>query len=101
MIPTPQEGPVPVTPSKLSLVTLLTAATINAQVQTGRIVGTVFDPNHAVVPNATVAITNTGTDRVQNLITSSTGDFVLTPVDPGMYRVEVSAAGFESAVVNN
>ena len=29
--------------------------------------------------------------------TGGTGDFVLTPVDPGVYRVEVTAAGFGTA----
>src|SRR5215472_833338 len=72
-----------------------------AQVQAGRIVGTVTDPSTAVVPGARVAITNLGTAQLQTLTTNSAGDFVLTPVNPGMYRVEVSAAGFETAEVNN
>src|SRR5262249_54025523 len=72
-----------------------------AQVQAGRIVGTVTDPSKAVVPGARVAITNLGTAQLQTLTTNSAGDFVLTPVNPGMYRVEVSAVGFETAEVNN
>ena len=72
-----------------------------AQVQAGRIVGTVTDPSKAVVPGAKVVITNLGTAQLQTLTTNSAGDFVLTPVNPGMYRVEVSAAGFETAEANN
>jgi hypothetical protein len=72
-----------------------------AQVQAGRIVGTVTDPSKAVVPGARVAVTNLGTAQLQTLTTNSAGDFVLTPVNPGMYRVEVSAAGFETAEVNH
>ena len=87
--------------SKWSAVILFSAATAFAQVQAGRIVGTVYDPNRAVVPNAVVTITNTATNQVQTLATSSIGDFVLTPVDPGIYRVAVNAKGFGGAVINN
>ena len=73
---------------------LLAGTPMFAQIQSGRIVGTVYDPNRAVVPNAKVVVTNTATNQPRTLMTSATGDFVLTPVDPGMYRVEVTAAGF-------
>ena len=79
---------------------ILTAAGMYAQIQSGRIVGTVYDPNKAVVPGAKVVITNTGTNQTQTLSTSGTGDFVLTPVNPGIYRVEVSAQGFGLSEVN-
>jgi hypothetical protein len=79
----------------------LLMAPMMAQVQSGRIVGTVYDPNRAVVPNAKVVITNTATNQPHTLTTSSTGDFVMTPVDPGVYRVEVTAPGFGTAAINN
>ncbi len=72
-----------------------------AQVQAGRIVGTVTDPNKAVVPNAKVVITNTATNQAQVLATNGAGDFVLTPVNPGVYRIEVTASGFGTAEINN
>src|SRR5215831_6027326 len=79
---------------------LLAGTPMFAQIQSGRIVGTVYDPNRAVVPNAKVVVTNTATNQPRTLMTSATGDFVLTPVDPGMYRVEVTAAGFGTAAIN-
>ncbi len=85
----------------LLLAALLSASTAWAQVQAGRIVGTVTDPNRAVVPNAKIVITNVATNQVQSLTTSSSGDFVLTPVNPGKYKVEVTAPGFGAAEVNN
>jgi hypothetical protein len=69
------------------------------QVQAGRIVGTVTDPNKAVIPNAKVVITNTGTNQSRNLTTNSTGEFVLTPADPGIYNVAITASGFGTSEV--
>ena len=85
---------------KLFLLLCLQAAGCLAQIQAGRIVGTITDPNRAVIPNARVVITNAATNQAQTLTTNGAGDFVLTPVDPGLYRVEVTAAGFETAEVN-
>jgi hypothetical protein len=83
------------------LAALLTASAAFAQVQAGRVVGTVFDPNHAVVPNATVVVTDVNTGEARTVTTNGAGDFVLTPVNPGMYRVNVSAKGFGTAVFHN
>ena len=44
---------------------LLSGCAAFAQIQTGRIVGTVYDPNKAVVPNATVTVTNNETKVAQ------------------------------------
>jgi hypothetical protein len=83
------------------VVFVLSAASLFAQVQAGRIVGTVTDPNNAVVPNAKVVITNTATNQAQTLTTNGAGDYVLTPVNPGLYHVSVTASGFAPAEVNN
>ncbi len=89
-----------VTVSRVFALALL-AAPVLAQVQSGRIVGTVYDPNRAVVPNAKVVITNHATNQPQSLTTNATGDFVLTPVEPGIYEVEVVAPGFGTAAIHN
>jgi len=72
-----------------------------AQVQAGRIVGTVTDPNKSIVPNASVVITNTATKQSQTLLTNNVGEYVLTPVNPGIYNVSVSAGGFGTSQVSN
>jgi Carboxypeptidase regulatory-like domain len=84
------------------LLVLLTAiaAPAWAQVQTGRIVGTVRDAQQATVPKATVTVTATATDRAVNVTMNDRGDYVVTPVDPGFYRVTVAMTGFQTAVVN-
>jgi Carboxypeptidase regulatory-like domain len=72
-----------------------------AQVQTGRIVGNVKDPSKAVVPNASVVVTDVATDLSVTVTTNERGDYVVTPLNPGVYRVTVSSAGFQTSVVNH
>ena len=69
-----------------------------AQVQSGRIVGTVYDQSHAAVPKATVIVVNTATNISRRVLTDAGGDYVVTPVDPGTYSVSATAPGFQSTV---
>jgi Carboxypeptidase regulatory-like domain/TonB dependent receptor len=86
---------------KLVATALFASTALWSQIQAGRIVGTVYDPNKAVVPNAGIVISNTATNQSQSLTANGAGDFVLTPVNPGIYRVEVTAKGFGTAEVNS
>ena len=60
----------------------------------GSINGTVTDPSGAVIPNATVTALNTATGTKSIRSTSSSGYYVLSPLDPGTYDVTVAAKGF-------
>ena len=70
-----------------------------AQTNRGGITGTVVDQSGAVVASATVIITNLGTNQVLRLTTSSNGSYSASNLEPVMYRVEVSSAGFKKALV--
>ena len=67
-----------------------------SQVEKGRFVGRIIDPQGAVVPNAQVKATNIGTNITQEATTNDTGEFVITPVSAGQYRLNVSATGFQT-----
>jgi len=84
----------------LSLGLVLTV-TVWAQVQTGRIVGTVIDAQKAALPNATVTVTEAATNQTVTVTTNERGDFVVTPLNPGFYRVSVSSPGFQKTVINS
>jgi carboxypeptidase family protein len=71
-----------------------------AQVPTGTIAGTVKDSQGLSIPSATVTLTNEGTSRTQAATTSSRGGFQFTHINFGVYKVEVSKAGFKISVVN-
>ena len=77
---------------------LLTGAAAFAQLQAGRIVGQVFDPQHAAVAGATVTVTNSATNLSLVVKTDASGNYVVTPLNPGTYSVSVSAQGFATIV---
>ena len=74
----------------------LTPGLANAQVLYGSLVGNVADQNGAVVPGATVTITNKGTNQVRETVTNSDGEYTITNVLPGVYDVKVTKQGFNT-----
>lgn len=72
----------------------------HAQLQAGRIVGQVFDPQHDAVPGATVTVTNTATNVSETVKTDASGNYVVTPLNPGDYSVSAIANGFQNVVRN-
>src|SRR6185312_16661853 len=73
------------------------AQTLKAQ-ETADIVGTVTDASGAVVPGATVTLTNLGTSITQSTQTAATGDYVFNLLQVGTYSVKVEAKGFKTFV---
>jgi outer membrane receptor protein involved in Fe transport len=72
-----------------------------AQSSKGIIVGTITDPSGAVVDGATVKIINKATNVARETKTSAEGGFRLDAVDPGSYKIDVSAGGFKTAARDN
>ncbi|MFN7929422.1 MAG: carboxypeptidase regulatory-like domain-containing protein, partial [Blastocatellia bacterium] len=68
-----------------------------AQTNRGGISGTVTDSTGAIVPGATVTVTNLGTNQSIKLTTSAEGAFTATSLEPVLYRVIVEAPGFKRA----
>ena len=85
-------------PRRFVFALALTAASCFAQIQTGRITGNVYDPNKAVVPNAAVTVTERSTSVTRHVSTSGTGGYVVSSLNPGVYDVGVTAAGFKRTV---
>jgi len=66
----------------------------------GTIGGAVTDASGAVIPGATVKIINVSTNVETTITTNATGDYSASGLNPGIYRVEVSAKGFKNEVQN-
>jgi hypothetical protein len=80
---------------------LLCAVAVVGQTNKGGISGTVTDANGAVVPGATVIVTNLGTNQKTTLVTADDGAFSATSLDPVTYSVTVEKTGFKKAVMEN
>lgn len=65
-----------------------------AQVTTADIVGRVSDSTGAVLPGATVTITNEGTRDVRTAPTTESGDYAFNLLPIGTYAVKVELQGF-------
>jgi hypothetical protein len=63
--------------------------------QTAQVTGTVTDPTGSVVPNAKVVATNLETGVARDGITNESGNYLITALFPGRYRVTAEAAGFK------
>jgi hypothetical protein len=67
-----------------------------AQAGRGSISGTVTDPSGAVVPAAQVVLRDPATGATQRTVTSAAGLYSFISLNPGVYQVTASHAGFAS-----
>ena len=72
-----------------------------AQVTTGSILGTVHDATGAVLPGATVTITDTGKGTTTVKQTDNEGNYSAPYLLPGSYNISVEAQGFKRSLQNN
>src|SRR5215213_2157655 len=80
----------------LALLILSSAISTLAQNNKGAIVGTVKDPNDALVAKAQIKVTSTKTGEVRSADTSDDGTYTVTNLEPGPYNVTVEASGFQT-----
>ena len=74
---------------------VLLASPLKAQTFYGSIVGTVTDVSCAVVPGATVTVTNLGTNEKRTVQTDASGNYRVVNLIPANYRLDVELAGFK------
>jgi len=66
----------------------------------GQLSGTVVDSSGAVVPDATIVLTQPSTGFTRTVASNASGAFVFPDLLPGTYTVTASAKGFAAAVYN-
>ena len=69
---------------------------LSAQVLYGSVVGTVRDQTGAVVPGATVTITNVQTAQTREAISDDAGNYSILNVLEGTYDLSVKMTGFRT-----
>ncbi|HMV51574.1 MAG TPA: carboxypeptidase-like regulatory domain-containing protein, partial [Blastocatellia bacterium] len=81
-------------PYALVFALLLTTITAIAQTPTAGITGQVTDATGAVVPGATIKVTNLDTNISQKTVSNVSGEFVVPYLNPARYTLEAQAGGF-------
>lgn len=74
--------------------------TSTAQSNRGGLSGVVTDKSGDLIPNAIVVITNIGTNKSIQLVTSTSGTYSTSLLDPVEYKITVTAPGFKKSVVD-
>jgi hypothetical protein len=69
-----------------------------AQSFTGQIVGSVADQTGAVLPGVTITATNVDTNATREILTNETGNYTITALPAGNYRIEAQFPGFATQV---
>ncbi len=75
---------------------LLAPAAFGQSLISGDIAGTVTDPSHAVVPNATIGLTSVDEGSTQTTKTNGTGYYRFSLLKPGNYKVTARVTGFST-----
>ena len=87
-------------PCMALLVVLSSGATAFGQ-STATLQGVVTDSTGAVIPNVKIVARNQGTDVERTTQTDQSGNYQVPALEPGVYRVEARAEGFQTQVVTD
>lgn len=81
----------------LFMVALLMLLPVSAAAQTLRasVRGTIYDPNHAVIPAARISLTSVATGERRTAASGSDGEYAISSVPPGAYQLEVESRSFQ------
>jgi hypothetical protein len=89
-------------PVKFACVALFLLAGLSARAQfNASLSGTVLDPTQAIIPGATVKITNDATQATQTVTSSDAGTFQFNELPPGTFTLTVTAKGFQQNTTSN
>jgi len=83
---------------QIMLIVFPLASALLSQGTTGIISGTIRDQTGAVMPGASIQITNQETGRIRTAATDSGGRYRVPALELGILDVQASAAGFRTAV---
>jgi hypothetical protein len=82
--------------SRLFLLVLLLGFAFTAWAQEAAIVGSITDPTGAVIPGATITITNAETGQATTVTSNEAGQYVAPSLRIGTYTVKAEASGFKT-----
>jgi len=81
-----------------SLLLVFSSSGLRAQSTNASITGRVTDPSHGLIAGATIAAINTATNFRYETSTNNSGEYYLTNLSPGSYRLEIEKSGFKKLI---
>jgi carboxypeptidase family protein/TonB-dependent receptor-like protein len=84
--------------SILGLIVFLFSISVSAQEARGTITGNVKDANQAVIPSASVKVTNMAMGTTVSVTTNDAGVFQAVYLIPGTYKITIERTGFKKYV---
>ena len=85
----------------LLAIALVTAPVVNAQTTTGAILGEIADASGALLPGASVSVTNQRTGAVREVLTNEIGTFRFSALPPVEYTLTAAFSGFNTVTRPN
>jgi len=83
------------------LLAVVTTPILHAQIASGSIVGTAYDPSNAIVAGAEITLINTQTQQRRTVVTDSAGNFTAAQLPAGVYTISGTAPSFKRQEVEN
>lgn len=83
------------------MIVLVSVITAFAQSNSGTITGQVQDQSGAAIVNATVTVTNVGTNDSRTAQTNEEGFYEVPSLPTGLYKITAAASGFQDATVSD
>src|ERR1700749_615205 len=84
-----------------SLMCLVAFHTAFGQISQASLHGTVKDSTGAVVPGATVTLTSSTTTATRTATAGADGQYVISNIDPGNYKIGATFQGFKAFTISN
>ena len=82
----------------LMIVSLLLAAPVLAQTHRASLRGTIYDPNKATIPGATIKLTSLATGETRSTSTGENGEYAISSLAPGSYQIEIENPAFKKYI---
>jgi Carboxypeptidase regulatory-like domain len=83
----------------VGVLSALLGSIVEAQVNTGTIVGTITDTTGAAVPEANVTVNNVGTGQARSITTDASGNYNISNLVAAHYSIIVTRSGFRTTTV--
>ncbi len=85
----------------LAVIGIILSISAAAQSNSGSITGVITDSNGAIVPNATVTVTNQATNEKRVVQTDAEGRYDVPSLPTGDYTIEAAGSGFTTTTVKD